>query len=150
MNCPFCGSEKVKVTNTRLTRQQTETWRRRLCIDCHEAFTTYEKIDLSYLKVKKNDGRIVYYSRAKLYSGIYHSTMNLKKVDRGDMGALAEEITNQVENKILKLRTKMVTTAQIFEIVSEILKKDDPAIFLHYLAYFKGKSDKISKYLSWK
>lgn len=145
MNCPFCGSENVKVTNTRLTRKQTETWRRRLCLNCKESFTTYERIDLSYLIVEKNDGRKVYYNRAKLFSGIYHCAINLKGVDRGDMGVLAEQITNQVENKILIKRTKTITTKQIFNLTSEILKTTEPGVYLHYLAYFRGKNKNISK-----
>ena len=145
MNCPFCGSDQIRVTNTRLTKKETETWRRRFCGKCHEAFTTYERIDLSYLKVIKNDGRKVYYNRAKLFSGIYHCAINLKGVDRGDMGTLAEAITSQIERKILLLRSKLVSTEQIFEIASEILEKSHQGVYLHYLAYFRGHTKKISK-----
>ncbi|HOX96182.1 MAG TPA: ATP cone domain-containing protein [Candidatus Woesebacteria bacterium] len=143
MICPFCGSDNVKVTNTRLTRKDLETWRRRWCNDCKEAFTTYEKIDLSYLKVVKKDGRKVYYNRAKLYSGIYQATTNQKNVDRGDMGQLAEKMTEEIEKKILGLKTKEVSTEQIYALASEVLKKNNDGAFLHYVAYFKGKATNI-------
>lgn len=139
MKCPYCGSLSIKVTNSRPTRNNTQIWRRRKCWKCKEVFTTYERIDLDYLKVAKKDGRVTRYSRAKLYSGVYHASLHSKKgADRGDMGYLSEQLTNEVEKELIGFKKNRVTTEDIRNVVLSVLKKREPAIFLSFLAYFKG------------
>ena len=93
MICPFCSSNQISVTNSRPTNKGTQIWRRRKCLKCQEIFTTREKIDISYVVVEKRDGRRVEYSHPKLYSGIYHSFVGRKKIDRGEgtVGALIND-----------------------------------------------------------
>lgn len=143
MNCPFCNSEETQVKNTRQTHKGLSLWRRRQCQNCKEIFTTYEKISLSYLKVIKNNNNRVYYSHAKLFSSIYHSTLLLKNVDRGQMGKLTEKITKQVEEKIIKKKTKEITSKDIFHTVTKTLKKYNINIFLAYLSHFRNSKPKI-------
>lgn len=152
MHCPFCNSEQITVTNSRPTGRETQIWRRRRCLKCKGVFTTYEGIDLSYLKVIKKSGRVQKYNRAKLFTAIYHSAMETKNADRGDMANFSEEITSEVEKDIILLRQKKVPTTVIIDLVLKNIHKKSPSIFLRFLAYREGSNEKkmmefIKKYL---
>lgn len=142
MNCPFCGSTQVMVTNSRPTKGSSQIWRRRKCLNCKEAFTTYERVNLSQLIVVKRSGKKQKYSRAKLYSGIYHSTIDKKGADRGEMSELSEVLTNLVEQEITNLRKKEIASGEIKEIVLRILGKREPDVLLRFIAYKEGDSKK--------
>lgn len=152
MDCPFCGSTQVMVVNSRPTIGNSQIWRRRECLSCKGIFTTYERINLSHLIVVKKSGRKQRYSRAKLFSGIYHSSLDKKGADRGQLSQSAEELTNQVERELINLRTKRVTTDEIMEVVLKVLSKKAPDILLRYVAYKESSHAKkirklIKKYL---
>lgn len=138
MNCPFCDSSQVMVVNSRLTRGEIQIWRRRKCLSCGESFTTYERIELSFVKVVKKNDKHTYYKRSKLYSGIYMAIVASKKMDRGDAGEIAEEVTRKVERKILELKRKEIKTTTIREIVVKELLHEDWRSALRYWAYFSG------------
>ena len=152
MLCPFCGSNQIFVTNSRPTKGRTQTWRRRRCASCKSVYTTYERLNLSHLTVIKKSGKRQRYLRAKLYSGIYHSSIDQKNVDRGEMSELSEKIINHIEKEIVKLRKKNIHSTEIVEIVLRILRKKEPAFFLRFLAYKEGSDKKkmeklLRKYL---
>lgn len=148
MICPFCGSDQLITKNTRPTKQYSQTWRRKECLDCKNTFTTYETLDLSYLKVKKRSGKVQRYSKAKLFAGIYHSTVETRKADRGEAGTKADKWTMEVERKLIGLKKGVVTTAEILEVVLEVLHKRALDVFLRFLAYKEqGDSKKIKDYL---
>ncbi len=144
MNCPFCNSEETIVKNTRQTHKGLSLWRRRQCLNCKTIFTTYEKISLSYLKVIKSNNSRVYYNRAKLYSSIYHSTLLLKNVDRGEMGDFAEKITNHIEKSIIDKKVKEISTKSIYNTAIKILKKHNTGVYLSYISHFKSQKQKWS------
>jgi transcriptional repressor NrdR len=145
MDCPFCESNQIVVVNSRLTRKGIQIWRRRKCLSCKESFTTYERIELSFLKVVKRNGNHEYYKQAKLYSGIYSAVVASKKMDRGDAGEKAEEILRNVEEKILKTKKKEIETETIKEMVMAELLKTDWRSGLRYWAYFSGEERKWLK-----
>lgn len=147
MNCPFCGSSQIMVTNSRPTKGSSQIWRRRKCLNCDGVFTTYERMDLSHLTVIKRSGKRQRYSRAKLYSGIYHSLIDKKGVDRGEASALSEEITSKIEQQIIKSKSKKIRSNQILDMVLGRLQKTAPDAFLRFLAYKKGESRRKMKKL---
>jgi len=152
MECPFCGSSQLSVVNSRPTKSNSQIWRRRQCIKCNAVFSTYERINLSYLIVQKKSGTHQKYSRAKLYAGIYHSMLDKKNADRGTLSVLSENITNEIEQKILKLRKKVITTNEVKKIVCIVLSYKSPDSLLRYIAYRESNNPnlinkKIKKYL---
>ncbi len=148
MKCPNCGEVLNYIVNSRPTRRGFSVWRRRKCTECKTIYTTYESIDLSYLIVIKRSRKPVRYNRAKLYSGIYQSAVQGKNVDRGEMGNLAEKLTQEVEIDIMKLNRKKVTTDELRKIVLDVLKKQNLNIYLSYLAYFENLTrGKIREYI---
>jgi transcriptional repressor NrdR len=142
MYCPFCNSQQLFVVNSRPTTKGTQIWRRRKCLTCGEFFTTYEKIDLSCLKVAKKNGNTQRYHRAKLFVSIYHPASETKNADRGQTADLAEEITQEVEMDIILNRQKTISTQKILNIVLKNIFKKSPPIFLKYLTYREGDNMK--------
>ncbi|MBI4057842.1 transcriptional repressor NrdR [Candidatus Microgenomates bacterium] len=147
MFCPFCGTFQVTVTNSRPTLGGSQIWRRRKCLKCGETFTTYERINLSHLIIIKKSGQRQRYNRAKLYSGIYRSSIDRKNLDKGAIGVFAEEATNKVEREIVKLKRKKIHSTEITEIVLKILEKKAPDTLLRFLAYREGDDTKKLKSL---
>jgi len=137
MQCPFCSSNNIDVVNSRKTKGDKQIWRRRKCQDCFEIFTTYEKINLDYLKIIKKSGKIVRFNRSKLFSGIYNASIQKKNVDRGDMAKLSEIITCEVEDALIEMHKKVISTEELKTLVLNISKKKDISLFFSFIAYFK-------------
>lgn len=148
MICPFCNSDQLQTKNTRPTRSFTQTWRRKECLDCKNTFTTYETLDLSYLKVIKRSGKVQRYSRAKLFAGIYHSVIDTRRPDRGEAGTKADKWTKEIEMRLTGLKKNTINSIEILNTVLEVLSKKSIDTFLHFLAY-KEQDDnkKIREYL---
>src|SRR5439155_25121199 len=72
MRCPFCGSEPTRVKDTRPCKG--EMIRKRVCEGCSRRFSTAERITAEYLQVRKRDGRVEPFSRAKIRDGILKAT----------------------------------------------------------------------------
>ena len=146
MYCPFCQSPNTKVTNSRLTRGNTQVWRRRKCLACHELFTTHEVIDLSHLVVTKKSGKAQKFSRMKLYAGIYGATIGSKTPNREEV---AEKITREIERQILALKKKQISSTEIADISLFTLKRMHVRTFLRSLAYnkaIKSEADLIREF----
>lgn len=130
MKCPHCRGETTDVFNSRPTRFGTQIWRRRRCLGCKESFTTYEQIDLSYLKVIKKTGKRERYSRAKLYSGVYGAFLDIKAKE-----TTVDAVTDTIEAKILDTKARELDTENIATIVLSTLKHFNTAAFVRYLAH---------------
>jgi transcriptional repressor NrdR len=130
MKCPYCRSETTDVFNSRPTRFGSQIWRRRRCLECRESFTTYEQIDLGFVKVVKKSGRKQRYSRAKLFSGIYGAFLSIPAKE-----TTVDAVTDTVEAKLLDTKKRELTSGEIAHIVLSTLKKFNTAAFVRYLAY---------------
>lgn len=136
------------VVNSRPTIGGSQIWRRRKCSKCGEGFTTYERMSLNHIVVIKKSGRRQRYSRAKLFSGIYHSSLDKKNADKGQRGTFAEEITGKVEREITNLKRRKVYSTEITEIILDILAKKEPDTLLRFLSYREGSNPvKLKKLL---
>ena len=129
MKCPFCRSNQTEVYNTRATKVGTQLWRRRRCLSCHEAFTTYEVADLGFLQVTAKNASHSPYSRARLYAALA-SALDTRQAKPSTIDA----ITDTVESKLLDLKSPAITTTQISGVILTTLKHFDTAAFLRYLA----------------
>jgi len=130
MKCPYCRSETTEVFNSRPTKFQTQIWRRRRCLSCKESFTTYEAIDLGFLKVIKKTGKKQRYSRAKLFSGIYGAFLSIPAKE-----TTVDAVTDTVEAKLLDRKKSELGTGEIASIVLSTLKHFNTAAFVRFLAY---------------
>lgn len=130
MKCPYCRKDTTEVYNSRPTGRQSHIWRRRRCLSCGESFTTYERPDVGFLKVIKKSGRKERYSRAKLYSGIYGAYLSIPDKER-----TVDRVTDEAESHLLDTRRTQLSSGEIAAIVLRVLKKENMAAFVRFLAY---------------
>jgi transcriptional repressor NrdR len=128
MKCPYCRSKSTDVFNSRSTSFGTQIWRRRRCLSCQKAFTTYEQPDLSFLKVQNDNKKPLPYSRAQLFSSIYLAFEGVPSEAK-----TIDAVTDTVESKLLDLKQNLITPLQIADVVLSTLKHFSSGAFLRYL-----------------
>lgn len=94
MICPFCGSEATKVVDSRL--DSTGRARERRCAQCGHAFSTVERVTPYGLMVKKRDGRLEPFSRAKLTKGITRAA-HLYALAPADVNAFVDRVVQMLQ-----------------------------------------------------
>ncbi len=129
MKCPFCRQTTSDVFNSRPTRFDTQIWRRRRCLSCHQSFTTYEQVDLGFLKVVRSGKPKQRYSRAKLFASLYAAFLNIPS-----KAATIDAITETIESKILDTGKREISSAEVARIVLATLKRYHTTAFVRYLA----------------
>ena len=70
MRCPFCGYLETQVKDSRPAEDNAAIRRRRSCPSCTARFTSYERVQLRELTVKKSTGETEPFSRDKLYNSM--------------------------------------------------------------------------------
>ena len=131
MVCVFCDSMKTSVSNSRVTRQGSQVWRRRYCEKCGRTFTTRENVELGFLEVLKLNGSIEPFSRSELFSSVMDACDHLPN-QKDDTGALVDTIELNIL-KSLQPETSQVSSSVIAECAAEILKRFDPLAHLKYM-----------------
>ena len=127
MKCPFCLQNKTEVFNSRATAYSSRIWRRRKCLNCHNSFTTYESVDINFIKIRLKDGKLVPYSRARLYSNL------IKVLDRDKLSDSVDSLTDTIEIKLIELKKTELSSAEIVKIVLTTLKHFNTKAFVRYL-----------------
>ncbi len=136
MRCPYCSTEDTKVIDSRLANEGGEVRRRRECLNCHERFTTYERTELPFPSVKKNDGSLVDFSEAKLRTGIMRA-LEKRPVDAEDVDAAVARIINQV----LAHNERDIASKQIGEFVIEELALIDDVAYVRFASVYRRFQD---------
>ena len=70
MRCPFCASPDTQVKDSRIAEDGSYIKRRRFCTECGSRFTTFERVQLKDIMVKKSNGLVVPFEREKLLKSI--------------------------------------------------------------------------------
>ena len=55
MRCPFCASQDTQVKDSRVAEDGSYIKRRRFCTECGSRFTTFERIQLKDIMVKRRE-----------------------------------------------------------------------------------------------
>ncbi|MDD5331831.1 MAG: transcriptional regulator NrdR [Candidatus Nanoarchaeia archaeon] len=136
MRCPFCSSEDLKVLESRDSENTVR--RRRECNDCEKRFTTYERIEIDLMVVKK-DGRREIFDREKLKRGI------LKACEKRPVSnEKIDAVVDKIEQELRKLDTSEVNSKIIGDKVSSKLKTLDKVAYIRFASVykdFKSESD---------
>lgn len=130
MKCPFCGSTDLNTTNSRSTRSNTQTWRRKECQKCHSTITTYEKPDMAWLNIKDSArSSQMPYKRFLLSKSILEAF--------GSQDSSETDVDSLVDSIEIKLIGRKKTTIERQELIAIVLKTVKPVsinAYMHYLA----------------
>ncbi len=137
MKCPFCSHEEDKVVDSRTAQDGRAVRRRRECLKCGKRFTTYEFIETVSLTVVKNDGRREPFDRQKLLRGMVLAC-NKRSVSEKKLESLVDEI----EEELLALSKKEITSQEIGELVMKKLKEVDEVAYVRFASVYRKFKDK--------
>ena len=136
MKCPFCASEDTQVVDTRANLEANTTRRRRKCAACGKRFTTYERVELSMPAVVKRTGHRAEYDRRKLRASL---ALALRK--RPVTSEAVDAAIGRIEDKLLALAAREVSSERIGELVMRELKKVDKIGYVRFASVYRNFED---------
>jgi transcriptional repressor NrdR len=137
MLCPACGSENTRVIDSR--SDGLRRVRRRRCTVCGHPFFTVERVATEDLMVRKRDGRMEPFSRAKLVRGVTQAA-RLYALAPADINAFIDRVVQNLQPGALGMP---ITSAEIGMTVLQELQ-DSRAITdvarIRYALVFLGRT----------
>jgi len=139
MKCPFCGgsSNYIRVIDTREVTDGIR--RRRECDNCHQRFTTYERIASMNLLVIKRDGRREEFDKEKLVK-----SMRVSCSKRPVSSAAIEDAAREIEASLYAMGKSEVSHKQIGELVMDQLQDIDDVAYVRYASVYRRFRDVTS------
>ncbi len=136
MKCPKCSNVENKVVDSRLNKEGDMTRRRRVCLNCEERFTTYERIEKTPLVVVKKDGRREDFDRDKILEGVRIACQK-RRISLETM----ESLVNKIEKHFQDSGEKEISTVSIGEqVVKELYLLDDVA-YVRFASVYRDFKD---------
>ncbi len=131
MVCIYCGST-TQVTNSRHQKRANFVWRRRKCLNCQAVITSIEKPDLiTSLVVTKKDGHMEPFYEEKLFVSVLKSLEHRKNYT-----VQARSLTDTAVTKLIqRIKRPQLTTSEIAQVVSDVLKHYDLAALVKYSSF---------------
>lgn len=135
MKCPYCHHPKTNVIDTSHdTRGGTR--RRRVCENCNQRFTSYERPILATPLLVKQDGTREEFSREKLMAGI-----KIACTKRPVAAADIERIAGEVEAELQQLGRSEVSSKFVGDSVIEKLRALDEVAYIRYVTVYMNMDD---------
>ena len=135
MKCPYCGNEKTRVIDTSHdTRGGIR--RRRLCVNCEQRFSTYERAVLATPMLVKRDGTREEFSRDKLMRGI-----RVACAKRPVAAADIEHMVGEIEADLQQMGKAEVPSRLVGDRVIRQLKKLDEVAYIRYAIVYLRLDD---------
>jgi len=142
MKCPFCGNADTKVIDTRSMNENTAIRRRRLCEKCNRRFTTFERMEVNPIIVKKSNNIREGFDRGKLLKGIMLSC-NKRPVSMEQMEAVAD----CVESYAFSQGNAEIESKEIGNLVMKKLKEIDEVAYVRFASVYRKFKD-IDSFMS--
>lgn len=136
MKCPYCGSLKDKVTDTRSTEDHRAVRRRRECLSCNKRYTTYEKLEEMPLVVVKKDGSRQPFDRDKLIQSVMKSC-----VKRPVSTQVIEDLVDSIESDAIGANKREIPSQEIGEKVLEKLRNIDDVAYVRFASVYRDFDD---------
>jgi len=133
MRCPYCGNIDTQVKDSRPAEDHAAIRRRRLCTACGGRFTTYERVQLRDLAVKKSNGRREDFDRDKLARSI-RIAMRKRPIEPDRIDQMISGIVRRLES----LGETDIQSNVIGEIVMESLARVDTVAYVRFASVYKN------------
>jgi transcriptional repressor NrdR len=136
MHCPFCGFEDTQVKDSRATDDGTAIRRRRECPECGGRFTTFERVQMRELFVKKSSGASRLFDRDKLVRSI-----NIACRKRPITEDQIEQLVNKLLRELASLGEAEISTKVIGQKVMKELAGMDDVAYIRYASVYSDFKD---------
>ncbi len=131
MRCPTCGVDDDRVVDSRPAADGTAIRRRRQCGSCHGRFTTFERVELPELVVRKRSGITAPFVRDKVLAGMVRAANERLPQDQLEQAAAA------VEAELRALGDVEVTSEQVGLTVLMRLRQLDDVAYVRFASVYK-------------
>jgi transcriptional repressor NrdR len=135
MRCPYCRSHRTRVIDTSHDARGGVR-RRRVCQECRNRFSTYERAMLATPLVVKQDGTREEFDREKLARGIRISCAK-RPVPAADI----DRLVGEVEATLQTLGKSEVSSRVVGDMVMAALKELDHIAYVRYAIVYLGLDD---------
>jgi transcriptional repressor NrdR len=136
MRCPFCGNADTQVKDSRPTEDSAAIRRRRVCPQCGQRFTTFERVQLRELTVLKRNGRRTPFDRDKLLRSV-QVALRKRPVDPERIDRMVSGIVRRLESQ----GDEEVNSETIGELVMEGLKQLDDVAYVRFASVYRNFRD---------
>ncbi len=138
MKCPNpdCPSDASQVKDSRPAENSSAIRRRRVCRACGTRFTTYERVQLRVMMVKKKSGQRVPFDRDKLAMSIIVA-MRKRPFSKEDL----ERIVAKVQRRLEERAESEIRTSVIGDMVLEELEQLDQVAFVRFASVYRNFED---------
>ena len=135
MHCPYCQSARTRVIDTsRQTRGGVR--RRRVCQQCSQRFSTYERPILSTPLIRKRDGTREEFNRQKLADGI-----RIACAKRPVSANNIDRLVGEVESALQGMGKAEISSRAIGDMVISGLRDLDQIAYVRYAIVYLGLDD---------
>ncbi len=136
MKCPYCGTNRDKVIDSRSSKGTRSVRRRRECLKCGRRFTTYEYIEETPLMVIKKDGRREPFDRNKILGGLVKACekrpISMQRLER---------IVDSIERQLQKNFDREVKAPVIGELAMKHLHSLDQIAYVRFASVYRQFKD---------
>jgi transcriptional repressor NrdR len=136
MRCPFCGNSDTQVKDSRPTEDSAAIRRRRVCPQCGQRFTTFERVQLRELTVLKRNGRRTPFDRDKLLRSV-QIALRKRPVDPDRIDQMVSGIVRRLESS----GDEEINSETIGELVMDGLKQLDDVAYVRFASVYRNFRD---------
>lgn len=134
MDCPYCSSKKLKVTDKR--NSPSGIRRRRECLKCKKRFTTCEQVVKNDLYIIKKDKSREKFNREKLEKGI-EKAFEKRPVSKEKI----KKMINEIEEQLRRKKKKEINSSLIGELIMKKIKKIDNVAYIRFASVYRDFQD---------
>jgi transcriptional repressor NrdR len=131
VRCPSCGADDDRVVDSRPSPDGGAIRRRRECRACGVRFTTFERVELPELLVRKRSGASVPFSVTKVLDGMAGAAKGRVAMPQLEDAAAA------VERALRATDTREVTSEQVGLEVLTRLRELDEVSYVRFASVYK-------------
>lgn len=136
MRCPFCQSDDTQVKDSRPTEDNSSIRRRRACGECGGRFTTFERIQLRDMMVKKSDGKIQPFDREKIIHSM-QVALQKRPISTDQIEKAVTGIVRQLESA----GENEFTSKHVGDLVMKALISLDTVGYIRFTSVYKDFRD---------
>ena len=133
MRCPYCNYLDTQVKDSRPTEDNAVIRRRRSCPQCGARFTTFERVQLRDLMVKKRDGKKVEFDRDKLARSVIIA-FRKRPVESDRIEKMITGIVRRLESS----GDSEVLSSAIGEMVMDTLSEIDQVAYVIFASVYRN------------
>ena len=136
MKCPFCQSDDSQVKDSRPTEDSSAIRRRRACGECGGRFTTFERIQLRDMMVKKSDGKIQPFDREKIIRSM-QTALQKRPISTDQIEKAVTGIVRQLESD----GENEFSSQHVGDLVMKALISLDTVGYIRFTSVYKNFRD---------